>query len=281
MTAINSYATLAEFKAYITASGQSVKADTADDTVIDNILEAASRHLDGETNRTFYPRYETRYFCVPDPQSAELMLDDDLLEITTLTNGDDSAISSTDYNLLPKNWYPKYGIRLTSPSGIYWEWDDEGNDEYVIDVAGLWGYHNRYTIQPGWVLGTTLAEALDISELPWDVTASTAFSAGQIVKVDSELCIVASTGTGLVTVVARGANGSTAATHDNGSNLYYWSPQRDVWQATIEIANNAWHRRFGQNVSGATVTTPGGMIIGPQDMTETAKLVIQRYRRLL
>ena len=117
-------------------------------------------------------------------------------------------------------------------------------------------------------------------ETAWDVASSSALRAGQIIKVDSEIGIVASTASALVNVVARGANGSTAATHSNGASLYYWSPQRDIWQACLEITNNAWHRRFGVNMSGTPITTPSGMIIGPQDMTETAKVTIARYRRL-
>ena len=117
MSAINSYATLAEFKNYKDISST----DADDDGVIEDLLEEASRYIDGETNRTFYPRVETRYFSVPETLGRQLDLDDDLLAITTLTNGDDGTIASTEYNLLPKNKTPYYAIKLKEASTEYWE----------------------------------------------------------------------------------------------------------------------------------------------------------------
>lgn len=135
---INGYSTLIEFKAYATARGQTFKADTADDTAIEDFIEAVSRFIDNTTGRTFYARTETRYFSVP--SGRELKLDDDLLAITTLTNGDDTVISSDDYYFLPRNITPKRSVVLNQSSGVFWLQDSDGNNEFVISVAGTWGY---------------------------------------------------------------------------------------------------------------------------------------------
>ena len=135
MTIANGYATLAEFKAYAKISST----DATDDGVIEDIIEAASRYVDRKSGRTFYARSETRYFDMPF-DSRELRLDDDLLTITTLTNGDGTAITSTYYNLIPKNATPYNAIKIKETASISWTYDSSGESEAVISVAGTWGY---------------------------------------------------------------------------------------------------------------------------------------------
>lgn len=137
MSITNGYCTLAEFKAYAIPDGAT---DAADDAVIEDIIEAASRWIDGKTGRTFYSRAaETRYFDTPD--TRELWLDDDLISITTLTNGDGTVIASTDYVLLPNNYSPKYAIKLRDASSESWELSSTDNSpEKAITVLGSWGY---------------------------------------------------------------------------------------------------------------------------------------------
>lgn len=134
MAITNGYTTLAEFKAWRTIDST----DTTDDGVIEQCIEAASRYIDNETGRTFYARTETHYHDVPG--GRVLKLDDDLLTITTLTNGTDVEIAATEYNLWPKN-HPHYSeIRLKASSAIVWQTDSSGDIEAVIDVEGTWGY---------------------------------------------------------------------------------------------------------------------------------------------
>jgi len=134
MAILNGYCTLAEVKAYIDTSST----DTGDDAVIEDMVEMASRLIDRLTMRTFYARSETHYFDYTGARG--LKMDDDLLTVTTLTNGDDDTISSDEYNLLPFNRSPKHEIRLKQSSTEGWDSDSDGNTEGVISVAGTWGY---------------------------------------------------------------------------------------------------------------------------------------------
>ena len=134
MTITNGYCSLSEVKAYINTSST----NTGDDAVIEDMIEMASRLIDAETHRTFYARTETRYFDYTSERG--LMLDDDLLTITTLTNGDDTVITSADYKLFPLNLPQKNEIRLLQSSSKYWATDGYSNTEGVISVAGTWGY---------------------------------------------------------------------------------------------------------------------------------------------
>jgi len=134
VTISNGYASLAEVKAYINTSST----NAGDDAVIEDMVEMASRLIDAETHRTFYARTETHYFDYTSLRS--LFMDDDLLTITTITNGDALTIASTEYNLYPLNKTPKNEIRLKKASTYYWCLDGNSNDEAVITVAGTWGY---------------------------------------------------------------------------------------------------------------------------------------------
>jgi hypothetical protein len=135
----NGYATLDGYKGFADIDST----DTDDDAAIEKIIEGVSRYIDLKTQRRFYALTDTRFY--DRPSGRELELDDDLLTITTLSNGDGVAIASSDYNLIPRNDPPYRAIRLTETSTIFWTLDDEGNSEFVIDVAGTWGYVAAHT----------------------------------------------------------------------------------------------------------------------------------------
>jgi hypothetical protein len=137
MAVVNGYCSLAEFKSF----ARITSTDATDDGVIEDMIEAASRYIDDLTGRQFYASTETRLFSIPRGDNyRELWFDKDLLTISTLTNGDAVVIASTQYNLLPRNETPKFALRLKESSSVAWEDDSSGNTEFVISVAGTWGY---------------------------------------------------------------------------------------------------------------------------------------------
>ena len=134
MVISNGYSTLAEFKLY----GSITSTNTNDDSVIEDLIESASRFIDAQTGRTFYARTETKYYDVP--YGRELRLDDDLLTVTTLTNGDGTVITAADYNLIPKNSAPYYAIKLLDTSLLRWQSSSTGGAELIISIVGTWGW---------------------------------------------------------------------------------------------------------------------------------------------
>jgi hypothetical protein len=110
------------------------------DTMIEQMVMAASRWIDEYTGLTFYSSSTTRYYIVGiDTEGPVLYLDMPLLTVTTLTNGDSVEIGSGDYTLLPKNEGHYWKIRLDTDSGKTWQYT---TDQYAdtISVAGTWGY---------------------------------------------------------------------------------------------------------------------------------------------
>jgi len=128
------YCTTAEAKAYIKT------AKATDDTLIGTLITRASASIDAYCNRTFVQREdETRYFdAVQDVDGRTLYVDDDLLVVDSITNGDGESIDPSEYVLLPPNRSPKYAIKLLASSTTSWTY--ETDPEEAITVVGTWGY---------------------------------------------------------------------------------------------------------------------------------------------
>jgi hypothetical protein len=275
MTVKNSYATLADYKGYVTSRGQTTSTDTADDAVIELLLDAASRYIDDETGRQFYPTIQARYYDAP-PERL-LMLDEDLLEALSVVTGNSETIPSTDYALQPRNIYPAYGIRITDISSYAWTANVNGSFEDAVIVNGVWGYRQKYNSE-AWRVGGILGAAMSTTTgLSATMAAGHTLATGQIWRVGNEI-LQGSVSSNTLTLTERGANGSTAATHDNGTTVYYWQPERGSTNAVLEIAHNAYNRRFGTSITSNITVTGAGVVITPRDIAAQAQAFIHTHR---
>jgi hypothetical protein len=129
------YCTISDVKSYLDIDSD------ADNTLIGELVEASQQMIDQFTRRTFEAEADTtRYFdyseeCI---DGYDLLLDADLCDITTVTNGDSVVVASGERTTLPRNDTPYYAIRLLSDSGVVWTYDDEWMD--AISVVGKWAY---------------------------------------------------------------------------------------------------------------------------------------------
>ena len=282
MTVVNGYCSLNDFKAYITSPGIELNPDNLDDQVIEDVIVRASRRLDDLTGRRFYPRIETRYYNTP--KYDVLSLDDDLLDVITLTNGDGSTIASSDYVLQPINEYPKYEIKLRDIATIYFTLTNASSRDKAIILLAYWGWRDRYAAE-GWKLGSTINEAgnLNATDINFTLSSGVGFTTDQIIKIENELMIVSgiSGASGNdINVIARGSNGSSAATHANSTAVYIWQPQDDITALALEIARIMYRSRYGENIETTAITTPAGVIVTPRSLPVWAQEVIGRYQRL-
>lgn len=262
-------------------SSSNITTDTNDDSILNVMLESVSRFIDDQCHRTFYPRQETRYFDVPEFQSNDtvLFLDDDLLSITTLTNGDSSVITNTQYVLYPKNSYPKQWIKLLGSSSVMWQSSSAGDNESAISILGLWGFNNNYT-QRGWsIVGTLGAAMSDTTTLTLTMTAGHSVVKDEVYKIDSEILNVTNVSTNTVTVSSRGDNGSTAATHLNGATVYKWNVQPEIKNVVLSTCQNMYADRSGQSSPGNVTVTQAGIVIRPQDVSAMSQRVISGFTR--
>lgn len=278
MPIINGYATLSDYR----NSKDIESVDTIDDSVIEQIIEGASRFIDEKTAKTFYPRIQTRYQSVPEAGAQdpdELWLDDWLLEVINLANGDGVAITANDYYTKPRNDYPKYAICLKESASVVWNTDAAGNSEYVIPVNAIWGYHDEYQTR-GWIVATAVNKGggINATESPITVDLGTNIAPGRIVKIDNEIMICKSSDSTSFTPIGRGDNGSTAATHADDSPVYIWTPMPTIRMACLEIVKSAYSRRFGSNTTGTAIITGSGVVITPEEVPAFAWNIINTYK---
>lgn len=275
--ASNLYITTADFKNW----QRTTSTDAGDDTVIDAIIEQTCRFIETYTGRRFYPSVETHVYNIPDVYSPErdtLYLDDDLLSLTTLTNGDTSTIASTEYVLRSANFAPYWAVKLRNSSDVSWQPDANGSSEQCISVAGVWGYHNQY-LTHAWVLGGTLGAAISsTSTLSASMTAGHTLASQQIWKIDDEI-LQGSVSTNTLTFAKRGDNGSTAATHLSGASVYIWQPVSQIGIVAQQIANSFYKKRFGESVSSAATLTAAGVILSPKDIPDSALRLLAPFVR--
>jgi len=144
MTIINGYATLAEVKSALRVT------DTIDDTLIETAIEAASREIDGYTERFFYNAGTAVKLFIPvDSFLTEI---DDLISISKLETSSDGKTFTTewaasDYQLEPLNGSvgglatPFTRIRAVQ-NNLFPEFDLKNTNAYkaTVRVTGVWGY---------------------------------------------------------------------------------------------------------------------------------------------
>ena len=276
MAVQNLYITLADFLSW----QRSTSTDTADDAVILAMIEQASRQIDQLTGRRFYPTTETHVFDIPMVDYTDrdtIYLDDDLLALTTFTNGDASVIASSDYILRSPNVTPYWAIKLRDTATVGWEQNTAGSSEQVLSVLGIWGWHDRYAY--AWKqVGTLGAAITDTTTKTVTLTAGHTTATGQIWKVDNEV-FQGSVSTNTLTLNFRGDNGTTAATHSNGAAIYMWQVAAPIFAACQIVVNDYYDRRFGSGQGGVATITAAGVVITPNDFPASAYKALRPLMR--
>jgi hypothetical protein len=278
---INGYCTLTEFLRYITPPGQTLDEDAQDDSIIENMIVYASRRIDDLTGRIFYPRVETLKYDIPPDDT--IWFGEDVLAVNTFVNGNDVAIASTEYILKPNNGYPKYMLKMRDMSTVTWESDSNSSADQVIEVNAIIGYHERYPTHAWKQMGTLSAAWASATTLTAALTANHTLEkrGGQILRIDNELFILNSASLDTLTVISRGDNGSTAATHIILSPVYVWQPQEEIKALTMDIARIMYRSRYGDNVDVTSTYTSSGVIVTPRSLPVWAQEIIRKYQRIV
>lgn len=283
------YATIADFRRV-----KDVNKDAATGAFIDpavytdredkwrDYLASATRFIRRMTRRHFFPYCETKKYPIPHRfidlrmrqyLSANLLLDEDLLETLRVTNGVRDLVPDQEFFLLDANIYPKTEIALRFP--VYW--GSGGvfkNIQYpVIEVQGLWGYHDEYGFE-AWlktyeclpVYGITADQTeIELGDVDGeDEFGLPRFAEGNLIRVENELMEV--TGVNTTTnkiMVVRGVRGSAAVEHPGSANIRRWRVHEDIVRVTIQVAK-VWRE--------AEIAYGGR--IGTADLSQTVELNI-------
>lgn len=135
MTITNGYATLDDFNLrHDLVTG----ADVNRDGMIEQMIEAASRWIDGYTGRQFFASTATRTFTA---RAYDRVNVTDLLTVTTLKTDHDgdrtyeTTWDTDDYDLMPTNAPPYQWIELSPLASYTFPLLRKG-----VQIAGTWGY---------------------------------------------------------------------------------------------------------------------------------------------
>lgn len=281
------YVTLYQVRQYLKLTAT----ETTDDSLLTRLIRETHDNIDEYCDRRFDVRQETRSFDYPVKSrdmlgaydieawiaqwnavsqvygNKRLRLDDDLLSLTTLTNGDDTEITSGNYVLEPANKYPKSAVRLVG-SSVNWQLPSSGRKEQVIDVAGLWGYHRRYS-DKAWIDSLDTVQDDPLSAAATTLTVSDAdgqagdgelvrFQAGNMIKIEDEFLDVLSVDTdnNQLTVV-RAYNGTTAAQHTQGTTIYIYRPMENIVRAAKRWVKYVYRQKDVDTMDTANIIGTG------------------------
>lgn len=249
--------------------------ETADDTLLKQFIAEASAEFIEGLQRVPMPYAATQQYGASRVEGLCLKLRDDLLAVTTLTQPDSTAVDAGAYNLRPDNVYPKHTVELKSAGATYW---DVRYPEDRISLNGLWGYVPHY-LNGAWKQVTTLGEDLDASETGIDLTSATGIEVGHYLQVGSEtLGYVTAVSSNTVTVDARGALGTTAASHDTSAAVSVYRQLADIQMAVREMVV---YKYLHKDQIGTRVTVIADGVVTVEDLSPSVEATIKRHRRKL
>lgn len=136
------YCTTADVKTF----AQGDISDTSQDTLYADLILSATAIIDGYTGRTFEAADNTsRFFDALgdhiDGRSLFLWQEGvptDLCAIESITNGDGTTVTTSQYTTRPKGQTPFHEIRLLTSANIDWTYSDDWED--AIEISGKWAY---------------------------------------------------------------------------------------------------------------------------------------------
>jgi len=222
-------------------------AQTVDDDVLLDDIHQASGFIDIWATRHFVPYVFAKSLDESNVSGYDLDTRDDLLAVTTVTNGDGEAVDSSGYNLRPDNIYPKRKIELISSGAITWGFQYR---ESRIVINGIWGHHNFYP--NAWAGGSALNGSLNDNATNVVVSSGTPYKVLDYILVENEQMQITAISTNTLTVT-RGVNGTTAAAHNGNpaAKIYQQNPSirfcanqivkwmyenRDKVEGTVQLA---------------------------------------------
>jgi len=217
--------------------------DTASDADLLKALQQASHLIESLTNRRYCPHVESRIASIDTNHPTELILPDDLLSLTSLTNGDGTAISTDDIELVPQsNDVPASTLMLIN--GESFTYSESAVN--AITINGTWGWHDRWS--QAWRDSKDTVQDDPLSDSATSITVTDAdgsdgdgfnprFEVGQLLRIESEFVrvLAVDTDNNQLTVL-RGVHGTSASEHIQGAVIYTYQPVPAIRDLCVRYA---------------------------------------------
>lgn len=111
-----------------------------DDNLLSEIIEHSQSFVESYTGKKFKIATDTtKYFDVEcDVYKRTLYLDNEIAQITSITNGDSTVITTSSYVTEPRSDGPFFAIKLKDDANVNWTYST--TPENAIQIVGRWGY---------------------------------------------------------------------------------------------------------------------------------------------
>ena len=255
--------------------------ETSSDAVLQSMIaEASAEFIEGLNERIPMPYEDTRRFGTSHLYGLDLKLRDDLLAVSSITNGNGEAVAGNLYNLRPDNRYPKHTVELVSNGGTYW---NLAYREDRVAISGTWGYVPNY--ETCWKNSTSVIPEGILTDSASSVTLSTGkgalFEVGQYISVVTssarEVMQVTAVSTDTLTL-SRGELGTTAAAHTSADVIYQYRQLADIQQAVREMVVYKYLSK--DKIGGTTRIYEGGTLV-VEDISPSVESTRKRHARKL
>lgn len=207
--------------------------NTSEDARLLDALSAGSAAIEHQTQRNFLPRQASIAHKLNLRNRSELLLQDDLLTLQSISNGDGTAIALEDIVQVSNSI-------LVLTNGATFSYLN--TIEKAITVTGIWGYHLNWA--SAWLDSEDTVQDAPLSSSATSITVTDAdagtsprFQVGQLLRIEDEYLVVTAinSSTNILTV-ERGAQGTTAATHVNGTLIEIYQVPNNITQVTLRWA---------------------------------------------
>jgi hypothetical protein len=286
----NLYATVDELKETNRDAIQT--ATTKYDENLYRLADQTSRLIDVYCRRVFFPRLGTYFF---NGEAESQLWIPELVSVTSVSfsidNGQNyTALTSSDYILtVSGDWnsqksYNRIDIDVNSTALSAWP-----RGQKSVKIVGVWGYADDRDTAWQDTLDevedaplTAAALLLTVNDVngvnQYGVTPR--ISWGSLLRAEDEyLEVTAAPDTGNNTaVIARAANGTTAAEHVQDIQLDIWLPPKPIKDAMMIQAIKTF-QRGAQGMGDARTLPDGGQMFYLKELDPEAQMKLSAYRK--
>lgn len=230
---------------YTLATAQQLRArlglaagDPADDERLGRALNAATLRIERDSGRHFLPLQAT--LSHPARHPRELTLQDDLLQLQRLVNGDGREIDLRHVQTLP-------AASEGSVSLLRLRGGQRFSGPEAVQVEGLWGWHERRS--QAWRGGVDALQDDPLAATATSLRVSDGgrFQAGQLLRLGDEyLRLLSIDAASHVLGVERSAQGTLAVAHSQGGAIDVYRPPAAAELLCLRLA--AWLYREPERV---------------------------------
>lgn len=325
MANLGVYATADEVKEYL--ENRDKDELVQDDNILLRFAVEASRKFDALTHRRFYPTLQTRTFddplwaignrvprrvpvrsstshnsplvrpgIGPNLRPGQLKVDEDLLEVVTLTTANGlTTIDAADQILQSgnnTNRLPADRIVLKS-DGTTTIFTFSGTPQEANSVTGFWGFHNDWanawsqvdTVQDNPLTSSaTSVLVTDVDGID-EVGIAPRFREQNLIRfgagasAEYSYVIDVNPHTEILTVI-RGVNGTAAAEQVQNTDIYVFRPQPEITLALKVLATHSYRRKDSVgNAQDRTLASSTGVLILPSTLPDEVASMIGVYRK--